>query len=108
MIRTVAMTQAENALQVTIEAAPAGVSEPRKVGGWYWNGYFSKAYTVLAIETHPCGCKTAKHRKTCIGPLLKSITVRDGEGTRTHMTAFSHKWDGIVVGFNPANLGIVA
>lgn len=84
---------------------PQGIREPRKVGGIYWSGYWSKVYLVLDIQTFGCGCKTAKHRKACRGVGLDRITVEwatdanelrpCGEVT-THCTMWDPKWDAII------------
>lgn len=60
--------------------------DPRVVGGRYHSGYWDIDYTVDAISVDPNG-------------FLKSITVTDKDGSRTHCTAWDHRRDRIL--FDP-------
>lgn len=57
-------------------------TDPRVVGGRYLCGYWGTEYTVLAIEFER--------------GWLKSVTVQDDDGTRTHCTAWDIKHDRVV------------
>lgn len=58
-------------------------TDPRVVGGLYLSGYWGSEYTVLAIEFDSHGW-------------LKSVTVQDDDGTRTHCTAWDTRRDRVV------------
>lgn len=61
-------------------------ADPRVVGGRYHCAYWGIDYTVDAISFGPDG-------------FLKSITVTDKDGSRTHCTAWDHRRDRIL--FDP-------
>jgi hypothetical protein len=51
---------------------------PRVVGGTYFNAYWGSEYTVLAIDVDTSGW-------------MRSITVQDSEGIRSHSTAWDRR-----------------